>query len=283
MTISTESRRAEMADFLRRRREALAPGDVGITVRDRRRTPGLRRDEVAARAHMSAVYYERLERGRGPVPSAAALGGLARALRLTADESEYLYRLAGQTAPALPEPPGFIDPGLLSALAAVSPSIPATITDELGTVVAQNSVNTALFGPIAGLGIRTANIVWRWFTEPSWRHWLEETDQHELTSRAYVADLRAVLARRADDPVVPGFVAALHEASEEFTAVWREHAVSALHCPRKRIDDERVGRLELDCTMMLSAQSSQRLMLLQPVPGTGTDERLAQLHKLTAA
>ncbi|MEV4349331.1 helix-turn-helix transcriptional regulator [Actinoplanes sp. NPDC049596] len=283
MTISTESRRGEMADFLRRRRDALSPGDVGIAVRDRRRTPGLRRDEVAARAHMSAIYYERLERGRGPVPSAAALGGLARALCLTVDECDYLYRLAGQVAPALPEPAGFIDAGLESAMAAVSPTIPAMITDELGTVVAQNSMTTALFGPIAGRDIDTANIVWRWFTDLPWRHWLEETDQHELTSRSYVADLRAVLARRAEDPAALAFVAALHAASEEFTGMWREHAVSALHCSRKRIDYERVGRLELDCAVMLSPYSSQRLLLLQPVPETGTDERLVRLHDLRSA
>ena len=249
-----------MADFLRRRREALTPEAAGIRVLDRRRTPGLRRDEVAERANMSAVYYERLERGRGPVPSASMLGGIARALRLTADECAYLYRLAGQAAPPTGEPSGFVDPGLADAMAAVAATVAAAIVDELGTVVAQNRLNETLFGAMAGTG----NIVWRWFTEPAWRAWQEPAEQHAETGRAYVADLRAVLGRRAGDPVARRFVADLREASPEFAAIWDEHPVAVLRCPPKRIADERVGLLDLECSVMLSPLSSQRLLLLRP-------------------
>jgi transcriptional regulator with XRE-family HTH domain len=79
----------QLGDFLRRRREELLPADVGLPADGRRRTPGLRRDEVAALAHMSAVYYERLEQGRGPVPSATVLAGITDALRLTTDERNH--------------------------------------------------------------------------------------------------------------------------------------------------------------------------------------------------
>ena len=89
-----------MADFLRRHREALQPADVGIPVTARRRTPGLRREDVAALAMMSTDYYTRLEQQRGPQPSEQMLGSLARALRLTSDERDYLFQLAGHTAPA---------------------------------------------------------------------------------------------------------------------------------------------------------------------------------------
>src|SRR5438045_5350550 len=92
--------RAALADFLRRRREALRPGDVGLPAEARRRTAGLRREEVAALAAMSTDYYTRLEQQRGPQPSEQMLAALARALRLTGDERDYLFRVAGHNAPA---------------------------------------------------------------------------------------------------------------------------------------------------------------------------------------
>lgn len=282
MTLSPERSRNALGDFLRRRREALSPEEAGITIRDHRRTPGLRRDEVAARANVSVIYYQRLERGRGPVPSPATLGGIARALQLTADESDYLYSLVGQKAPAAPEPSGFVDPGLLTAMNAVSPTVPATVTDELCTVLAQNAINAELFGPMAGFEWPRTNIIWRWFTEPDWRHWLELTEQHEDTSRFYVADLRPVVARRGGDHRALAFVDALRAASEDFATKWSQHSVATLICTRKSIDHPRVGRIELDCTMVLSSQSSQRLLLAHPLPGTDTADRLARLHALIA-
>src|SRR5689334_583497 len=137
MTIAYESRRNLLGDFLRRRREALTPQEAGITTMERRRTPGLRRDEVAERANMSVVYYERLERGRGPLPSPAMLGGIAKALRLNAEESDYMYSLVGQQAPIEEKPSGFVDPSLLATMHAVAPTVVAVVTDELGTVLAQ--------------------------------------------------------------------------------------------------------------------------------------------------
>ena len=92
--------RAALADFLRRRREALQPGDVGMPAGPRRRTPGLRREDVAALAAMSTDYYTRLEQQRGPQPSEQMLASLARALRLTSDERDYLFQLAGHNPPA---------------------------------------------------------------------------------------------------------------------------------------------------------------------------------------
>lgn len=231
---------------------------------------------------MSVIYYQRLERGRGPVPSPATLGGIARALQLTADECDYLYSLVGQKAPAAPEPRGFVDPVLLTAMNAVSPSVPSAVTDELCTVLAQNAMNAEIFGPMAGFEGPRANIIWRWFTEPTWRHWLEPADQHEDTSRFYVADLRPVVARRGEDREALAFVQALCEASEDFAAKWDEHSVATLICTRKTIDHPEVGRIELDCSMVFSSQSSQRLLLAHGVPGTDSAERLDKLEALLA-
>ncbi|NMO52356.1 helix-turn-helix transcriptional regulator [Actinoplanes sp. TBRC 11911] len=283
MTLPPGRVREQLGDFLRRRREALSPEEAGIIVRDRRRTPGLRRDEVAERANVSVIYYQRLERGRGPVPSPATLGGIARALQLTADESDYLYGLVGQKAPAVPEPRGFVDPSLLATMNAVYPTVAAAITDDLCTVLAQNAMNAELFGPMAGVEGPGANIIWRWFTEPGWRDRLEPREQHEATTKFYVADLRPAVVRRGGDRQVFEFVDALRAVSEEFNALWDEHDVATLFCPRKVIDHPAVGRLELDCSLVLSPLSSQRLLLAHPVPGTPSADRLDRLHELIGA
>jgi transcriptional regulator with XRE-family HTH domain len=283
VTTAPLTRRGELADFLRRRREALSPAEAGLPFGTRRRTPGLRRDEVAMLAHMSTVYYERLEQARGPQPSAPMLAGLAGALRLTTGEREYLYRLAGQAAPAQPGEPECPDPGLMAVMRACEPTTPAFISDDLGTVVAQNDLNVALFGRFTGLAGREGNLIWRWFTCPRWRHVLEPPAQHPDTGHAYVADLRAVVAQRDHDPAVTALVAALRAASGEFAAMWDEHRVGALHCAGKLVEDERVGRLDLECTVVTTPRSRQRLLILRPVPETGTERRLAALIDLFRA
>lgn len=273
-------KRDELGDFLRRRRESLAPEAVGLRSDGRRRTPGLRRDEVAAMATVSAVYYEQLEQGRGARPSTAVLHGLAGALRLSADERDHLYRLAGRAAPVTGDPAGFVDAGLLSVLTAVECTLPGFISDDLGTVVAQNFLNTALFGSFAHRTGREANLVWQWFTSSTWRFKLEPEEQHEQTSRAYVADLRAITAQREGDTDAAGLVRDLRRASAEFVALWDDHDVSMLHCSTKRVVDDRVGRIDLDCVVVLSPLSRQRMLLLKPVPGSGAEERLQLLGSL---
>jgi len=105
--------RAALADFLRRHREALQPADVGLPAPARRRTPGLRREDVAALAVMSTDYYTRLEQQRGPQPSEQMLSSLARALRLTGDERDYFFQLAGHTAPVAVSGDTHVPPALL--------------------------------------------------------------------------------------------------------------------------------------------------------------------------
>jgi transcriptional regulator with XRE-family HTH domain len=139
---------AALGPFLRRRREGLTPAGAGLPPRRPERTPGLRREEVAALASVSTIYYEKLEQGRVPRPSATVLAGIAKALRLDGDEIVYLYRLTGQTAPAQTadlEAP--VDLGLGYLLEAVADTTPAFVTDDLSTVLAQNWLNITLFEP----------------------------------------------------------------------------------------------------------------------------------------
>ena len=274
-----EANRAELADFLRRRREALRPAELGLPAGPRRRTPGLRRDEVARLAHMSAVYYERLEQARAPQPSASLLAGLAGALRLSDDERSHLYLLAGQAPPAPTEVPEEVDRGLSYLLHDVGATTAALISDDLGNVLAQNVLNTALFGDVATGEGRTGNMHWLWFSSAEWRARLRavSAEEDEATGLAYVADLRATLARRGHDPVATAFVDELRSASVEFAVMWQQHRVSNLPCHRKIVFHVDVGRLDLDCAVVLSPLTTQRLLILQPVPDTGTVERLRQL------
>jgi transcriptional regulator with XRE-family HTH domain len=268
--------RVELGEFLRRRRESLVPESVGLDPGRRRRTPGLRRAEVARLANMSADYYERLEQARGPQPSGGMLAGIAAALRLTADERDHVFRLAGHAPPPSLTATSAVDPGLSAVLQSVSTTAPAFICDDLGNVVAQNGLNRALFGNFVGLPGRGQNVVWRWFTSPDWRarlgsvSWAEEV----ATGWSYVADLRAVAAQRGHDPEVMSLIADLRSASAEFATVWEDHPVSTLDCAVKIVEDEQIGRLELDCSIVTSPRSRQRLLLLSAVPGTGTAERL---------
>ena len=277
---SQATMRSELADFLRRRREELSPAAAGLRADRRRRTPGLRRDEVAHLANMSTNYYERLEQGRGPQPSAAILAGLASALRLDQDERGYLYRLAGHAAPVVRKPDGFVDPRLLSVMRAVAATSPAFITDDLATVVAQNELHATLFGRVTGLDGWDGNMFWCWFGSGRWRSVLDSPDRQEAIGRAYVAYLRVIVAQRSYDAAALALVADLRAASAEFSRMWEQHRVSTSYGSTVSVLDERVGRLDFDYAMMVSSQSRQRLHTLHAVPGTSTQQRLTGLVEL---
>jgi transcriptional regulator with XRE-family HTH domain len=269
--------RHELADFLRRRREELSPAVAGPPAGERRRTPGLRRDEVARLANMSTNYYERLEQGRGPQPSAAILAGLTRALRLDPGERGYLYRLAGHAAPAVPKPDGFVDPQLLAVMRAVAATSPAFVADDLATVVAQNDLHVTLFGHVTSLDGWEGNMFWCWFGSGRWRTVLNSPAQQEAIGRAYVAYLRIIVAQRDYDTAALALVTDLRAASAEFSRMWDEHRVSTSYNSTISVLDTRVGRLDFEYALMVSSQSRQRLHTLHAVPGTTTQRRLTTL------
>ncbi|EIV94603.1 helix-turn-helix transcriptional regulator [Frankia sp. QA3] len=271
--------RQELGVFLRHRRELLRPSDVGLVAGGRRRAAGLRRDEVAVLADMSTDYYERIEQGRGPRPSPSMLGAIARALRLTLDEREHIYLLAGHEAPPRHYSLGYADAGLMCVLDALAPAVPALISDDLSNVVAQNPLNVALLGPIARAQGRARNSLWRWFTDGELRsRYL--ADQHDTLGREYVADLRVTLGRRHEDEAVRSLVAELSAASAEFREVWARQEVAVRRTTRKVLIHPEVGRLDLECDAVVSPPSGQRLVLFRPQPGSGAGERLEMLAVL---
>ncbi|MFF3601108.1 helix-turn-helix transcriptional regulator [Kitasatospora indigofera] len=268
--------RRELADFLRRSRDRVRPQDAGLPAGPRRRIPGLRREEVAQLAGMSADYYIRLEQARGPQPSPQMLAALARALRLSTDERDHLYLLAGHRPPAARAAGDHVAPGLLHLLDQL-PGTPAQVLGELGDVLAQNAMARALLGGVCTVSEHGRNVVWRWFADPAARA-AYPAEEHGHYSRVHVADLRAAVGRRAGDPVAVRLVERLRGASEEFAGLWELHEVAVRRHSRMRVLHPVIGPVDLDCQILLAPEGDQRLVLLTPPPGTDTAERLALLR-----
>ncbi|GAA2117979.1 helix-turn-helix transcriptional regulator [Streptomyces synnematoformans] len=268
--------RTELADFLRRCRARLTPADVGLPRGARRRTPGLRREEVAQLAGMSADHYTRLEQARGSRPSRQMLAAVARGLRLSDDERDHLFHLAGEEPPRARGATGFVRPGLLLILDRLTDN-PAQVLSDLGDVLVQNAMSRALTGDAEARTGDGRNIVWHFFTEPAARAVLPAEDR-DHAARAAVADLRATLARRPSAPRAAGLVRRLRPRSAEFAALWEAHDVAVRRRDVKRFVHPVVGLLELDCEVLLTPEHDQRLVVYTARPGSESYERLELLR-----
>ncbi len=268
---------SEFAAFLKSRRDRIRPADVGLPAGPRRRVPGLRREEVAQLAGLSADYYTELERGRGAQPSAQVLTALARALRLNGDERDHLFHLADRPVPpATHGPAAQVQPGLLGLLDRLT-TTPAQVITDLHQILVQNELAAALVGRPPAVRGPAASFVYRWFTDPDARG-IYPPEDHPHHSRVFVADLQAVAARRGGDSEVRRMVAALRRRSEEFTALWDTHDVALRRTDHKRIVHPSLGVIELDCHSLFSEDGHQRLLWFSAPPGT---EGAAQLELLS--
>jgi transcriptional regulator with XRE-family HTH domain len=269
--------REQLADFLRRRREAIRPGEVGIADGPRRRIAGLRREEVAMLAGMSVDYVVRLEQGRSSQPSTQLLGSLARALRLSDDERDHLFHLAGHQPPAAEGPSLQARAGLLRMLDLLGDT-PAIVFSDLGECLAQNRAAVLLMGVQTGFTGWRRFLTYRWFTEPGFRPNPDPAEQ-EQRSRELVADLRAVAGRRADDPLVAGLIKRLLTESPDFARLWSEHEVAVRRADRKTFEHPRVGPLLMDCETLTQPDQLQKLLVLSPADEE-TRERMHLLRVL---
>ncbi|WP_161344346.1 helix-turn-helix transcriptional regulator [Streptomyces sp. SID5606] len=257
----------ELGAFLRSRRERIRPADVGLPSGPRRRVPGLRREEVAQLAGASVDYYNELERGAGSQPSEQMIAALARALRLSADERDYLYRLADRPVPVQGGAASHVHPGMLDLLGRMA-STPAQVITDLHITLVQNPLAVALVGDQSGLRGPRASFVHRWFTEPAARELYPEAD-HAAQSRAFVADLRAAAARRdARDPEAGTMIRTLLGLSPEFAALWADHDVAVRRDDRKRLNHPTLGLIEVNCLNLFSEDGRQRLLWFTPAVGT---------------
>ena len=267
--------RAQLADFLRRRREALQPEDVGLRRGSRRRTAGLRREEVAVLCDMSTDYYSRLEQARGPQPSEQMLAAIARGLRLTLDERDHLFRLAGHTAPVRALRGEHVSPGLMRILDRLADT-PAQVMTELGETLAQTPAARALFGDETRFEGPMRSVGYRWFVDPSARN-VYPADDHPLHSRAFAADIRTAYAKFGARSRAGTMVEALLRESPEFVKLWAEHEVRSTHAREKRLQHPEVGVMDVECQFLIDPEQGQTLLVLTATPGTVSYERLQLL------
>ena len=270
--------RPALADFLRRHRELLQPQDVGLPTGPRRRAPGLRREEVAQLATMSADYYPRLEQHRGPQPSTQMLAALARALRLTNAERDYLYRVAGHAAPDRDAASDHVSPGMLRVLDRLTDS-PALVLTPLNETLVQNPLARALFGDqTAFTGLERSGI-YRWFAHPDDRG-LYPPQAHERQSRSMVAALRAAHGVASTRAKADRLVRELTRISPEFTQLWARHEVGRRFEDHKVLLHPEVGAVEVDCQVLFTEDASQTLLVLTAAPRSEAEGRLRLLSVL---
>src|SRR6266700_836298 len=242
-------RRQALADFLRQRRAQLTPAEVELPPGIRRRTPGLRREEVAQLANMGTSWYVWLEQGRDVHPSAQVLESLAQALRLTPNERRHLFLLAGQ-----PLPP---------------PVSPAYVLGRRYDYLAWNKAADGLFAISDTLADTSSpyarNMVWRLFTSPTTRerpHW-------EMVARATLAEFRTANARYPGDPWFEELIEDLKQVSPEFCQWWPHHDVRSALDGHKVIKHPTLGYLEFEhLTLQVLTDPDIRIMIYTPNPGT---------------
>ena len=270
--------RTALADFLHARRATLRPEDVGLSTGPRRRVAGLRRDEVAALTGMSTDYYVRLEQARGPQPSEQMLAALARALRLSYDERDYLYRLAGHNAPQRASLDSHVAPALMRVFERLDDT-PALVLSSLGETLAQNRLSKALMGDHSQFTGLARSSVYRWFTDPMDRTIYPAHDR-DHQSRAQVANLRVAFGAAGSQSRAGKLVTELQKLSPEFTEIWKAHEVAARFEDHKTLVHRELGEIELDCQALFSEDQSQALLVLTAAPRSEAAEKLALLAVL---
>jgi transcriptional regulator with XRE-family HTH domain len=265
----------EFGRSLRRWRDRVAPEIVGVPVGRRRRATGLRREELAGLAGISADYLTRLEQGRATAPSAQVVEALARALRLSDPERDLLYRLAGHAAPGLDVVPSRITPSVQRLLDRLA-NTPVVVYDATWTLVLANAPYDALMGETSSWRGIERNAVWRNLAGPGGRtvHTAEEQADHEAR---LVTDLRLTASRYPADRALRRLIGELADASPRFGELWDADAPAPLPDPSKRkvIDHPAVGRITLDCDTLIVALDDLRITVYTAEPGTEDAERLA--------
>jgi transcriptional regulator with XRE-family HTH domain len=279
VTYATDERRHELSDFLRTRRAKIAPSDVGLPDGPRRRTPGLRREEVALLANIGTTWYTRLEQGLPINASADVLAAISRALRLTSDERRHLYLLAGLPLTVAPQDEEHVSELMLRVLAALDPS-PSYIRGRRWDVLAWNKAADALNDFSLATG-PAGNLVWRLFRDTTLQCRLGDP---ACTRRRCVAQFRAVAAKYPNDPSFVDLIDDLKANSPEFRQLWAEHDVLGSTEGLKHFIHPQVGELILDhTTLELPGDGDIRMVVLTAAPGSESERKLRLLVPASVA
>lgn len=266
---------SELGLALRGWRDRVAPASVGLSAGRQRRAPGLRREELALLAGVSADYITRLEQGRAASPSAHVLAALARALRLSEVERRHLFRLAGQPLPAAGHITASLTPGVQRLLDQLEGTA-VGVYDAAWNLVAWNPMWAALMGDPSALRGRDRNVLWRHFTGGAGR--VTHTPEQEAVFEASAAaDLRLATARYPKDMSLRRLIADLRAASTRFAALWDARAVGNHDADHKTIQHPDIGPITLDCDVLTVHGSDLRIVAYTAAPGSAAADKLKLL------
>ncbi|MFC8517160.1 helix-turn-helix transcriptional regulator [Streptomyces sp. NPDC057257] len=268
----------ELGQALRRWRDRVSPDAAGLPSGGQRRAAGLRREELALLAGISVDYVTRLEQGRAVNPSVQVVEALARALRLSGDEREYLFRLAELVPPGPDVVPGYLSPSVQRLLDRLVDT-PVGVSDAAMNLLVANPMYAALMGDPSGLRGFERNGVWRNFT--GWPTRVRHTpEEHRAFEVGLVAELRATQARYPADRQLQRLIAELRTKSERFAELWDEGVVGRLEASRKTIEHPQVGLLTLDCDLLRVDGNDLHILVYSAEPGTEAAEKLQLISVL---
>jgi transcriptional regulator with XRE-family HTH domain len=268
----------DLGSCLRTWRDRLDPAVAGITPARRRRAPGLRRQEVATLAGLSVEYLARLEQGRAARPSAEVLGPLARTLRLTADERDHLFRMAGHAVPGTGVAGRHITPALARIVDRLGDAA-VRVLDVEWNVVLSNPLAVALLGPEASEPGPTGNVLRRQFADVPSRV-VQTPEERDAFEAHAVADLRDAVGRFPRDGKLESLVGDLRRTSDRFRAQWDAGAIAPSRGIHKRIVHPDVGDLVVDCDVLADASSDLRVVVYSAEVGTPAARALALLDAI---
>ena len=265
----------ELGAALRGWRDRVSPAEAGLPAGRARRAPGLRREELAMLAGVSADYITRLEQGRATAPSAQVLGALSRALRLTREEQDHLFRLAGLAPPRPDHINAQLTPSVQRLLDQLT-GVPVSVNDAGWNTIAWNALWAALIGDPSGKTGRDRNVLWRYFTGQQARVVRTAEDEARFEQSA-VADLRSATARYPDDKGLQQLVADLRTASPRFATLWESRIVGTHREAHKTFDHPDVGLITVDCDVLTVDGSDLRIVAYTAPAGSEAAEKLRLL------
>ncbi|MEH3154374.1 MAG: helix-turn-helix transcriptional regulator [Gordonia paraffinivorans] len=271
---------AELAAFLRSRRERLRPEDVGLIPGSRRRTPGLRREEVAVLAHISTEYYVRLEQGRAPRPSVEVVSTLARALRLTSAETDHLHVLSETVRPRDPRVCRAVRPSIQALLDRL-PDTAGFVSSAMYEILAWNDLARALMDDFADASPADRNLARQAFLpQATGRPALYGVSDLQEFRQGAVMHLLVASTRYPNDPQVTDLIDELTAGSPEFVRLWERRDIQPPAALRKTFQHPVVGEVTVDCNVLAIPELDQQLVLYTAPAGSRDADALRLLGVL---
>lgn len=261
-----------IGSYIQTWRHRVQPADVGLPAHLSRRTRGLRREELASLADISVDYLVRLEQGRATNPSTQVLAALSRALRLTIEERDHLYTVAGHAPPRRSAMTTHVPPSVQRLVDRLA-DLPVAVYDPAWTIITWNTAWAGLMGDPSAVSGRDRNMIWRTFTGKSTRVRNSDAETDEFETNA-VADLRRTVGIYPDDARLRDLVNDLRQANPRFASLWAERVVSPAGSNSKTIAHPEVGPITLDCDVLAVAGSDLRLVVYTAEPSSPDADRL---------